>query len=94
MSTFQFPAAGAPLVDAAGKMTQTGRGLLLELWKRTGGALGLGAAASADATPSTVAPSAAYVQAQAAQVVTDLNAAIASLNDLKAKLRASGALTT
>ena len=52
------------------------------------------AAPSADAAASTVAPSATYTQSQAVQVVTDLNAAIASLNDLKAKLRSAGLLSS
>lgn len=50
------------------------------------------AAASTNATSSTVAPSAGYVQAEATQIVADLNAAITSLNDLKAKLRTAGLL--
>jgi hypothetical protein len=48
-------------------------------------------ATSADATASAVAPSASYVQAEAAQVVTDLNAAITALNLVTADV---AALTT
>jgi hypothetical protein len=51
------------------------------------------AAATPNASASAVAPSAAYVQAEAVQLRNDLNAAITTLNALMAALRTAGIMT-
>lgn len=53
---------------------------------------GRSAAVNANSTPSTVVPSAGYSQAEVTQIVTDLNATKATLNNLQNNLRAAGLL--